>query len=320
VVHVMDDFTLDVVLDTLDTVNDLAWYFEAKEQLVASGRLVHAAGEEEVLAFYLKNTDATGRHAFVFEDDTARVGFREGIWEDFGRRPERLAQIDANQISYAWDALIDEFIKTTFRGNSTFPTTYTVAQTEVVLRLMASETRTERRALAKALLDAMNRGRDVHSFARVVAQRSGSTGPRHSYVFLTLKRPTEGAFEQYIRMRQYFLKAYCMVFRLQEPSARHIVGIATAPMGAPHSGEDLICLDGTLWDDDAQAEAEELKREFKLLTNTRGYGYSDSEYPSLPPPAKLNYAKGRSRNLLCPCGSGRKVKNCEGSEYHAAKM
>src|SRR5260221_10340220 len=100
---------------------------------------------------------------------------------------------------------------------------------------MASETRTERRYLEKALQDAMNRGRGVHSFARVIAQRVGSIGPRHSYVFLTLKRPTEGTFEQYIRMRQYYLRAYCMVFRLQEPSARHIVGIATAPMGAPHA-------------------------------------------------------------------------------------
>lgn len=158
-VHVMDDFTLDVVLRTVDTVSDLAGYLEAKEELITSGRLIHAAGEEELLAHYLKNADETGRHIFAMRGDATHISLGEGVWENFQTRPERLAQLKANRVSYAWDALINEFIKTALTGNRFFPTDYTVAQTEAVLRLMASESRTERRALAKALLEALDLGR-----------------------------------------------------------------------------------------------------------------------------------------------------------------
>jgi hypothetical protein len=128
---------------------------------------------------------------------------------------------------------------------------------------------------------------------------------------MTLKRPANASLEEYVRVRVELLKAYCMVFRLHEPSAKQIVGIATAPRDEPHSGEDLVCLDGTKWDDEMEAEAKRLKQEFSILTKATRHDFSDSEYPRLPPPqAKVNHAKGRNRNLQCPCGSGRKVKKC----------
>jgi hypothetical protein len=39
-VHVVDDFSLDAVLDTLDTTADFAAYLERKEALIGSGRLI----------------------------------------------------------------------------------------------------------------------------------------------------------------------------------------------------------------------------------------------------------------------------------------
>ena len=310
-VHVMDDYTLDVVLRTVDTVSDLARYLQAKEELITSGRLVFAPGEEELLAYYLKKADDTGRHIFVIPEDATHLSLGEGIWEDFQARPERLAQLKADEVSYAWDVLINRFTKLAFTGNPRFPTDHTVAEAEAVLRLMASECRTERRGLAKALLEAIELGRKGDRFARVVVERGGSLGPRHNYVFMTLKRPTDATLEEYVLVRQALLRAYCMVLRLHHPSSKQIVGIATSPNGEPHSGEDLVCLDGTKWDDEMAAEAERLKQEFEILTNFTRHEYSDSEYPAVPsPPAKFDYTKGRNRNVLCPCGSGRKVKKC----------
>jgi hypothetical protein len=321
-VHVMDDFTLDVVLRTVDTVSDLAGYLQAKEELITSDRLIFAPGEEELLAYYLKNADETGRHIFAMPKEATHISLGEGFWDDFQRRPERLAQLKANEVSYAWDVLINKFVKLALTGNPLFPTDYTVAQTEAVLRLMASECRTERRGLARALLDTVELGRKGDRFARVLAERSGSLGPRHNYVFMTLKRPSYATLEEYVLVRQELLKAYCMVLRLHHPSAKQIVGIATSPNGEPYSGEDLVCLDGTKFDDEMATEAERLKQEFEILTNFTRHEYNDREYPVVPPPqVKLKHrAKGRNRNLLCPCGSGKKVKKCEGSEYHAAKM
>lgn len=66
---------------------------------------------------------------------------------------------------------------------------------------MASESRTERRALAKALLEALDLGRKGDWFARVLAERNGTAGPRHNYVFMTLKRPANASLEEYVRVR-----------------------------------------------------------------------------------------------------------------------
>lgn len=106
------------------------------------------------------------------------------------------------------------------------------------------------------------------------------------------------------------MKAYCMVFRLHEPSAKQIVGIATSPRGEPRSGEDLVCLDGTRWDEEIEAEAKRLKQELGILTKATRHEFSDSEYPRLPPSWATLNAKGRNRNLQCPCRSGRPVKKC----------
>jgi hypothetical protein len=310
-VHVMDDYTLDVVLRTVDTVSDLARYLQAKEELISSGRLIFAPGEEELLAYYLKKTDDTGRHVFAIPGDATHISLGEGIWEDFQARPERLAQLKADEVSYAWDVLINRFTKLAFTGNPRFPTDYTVAQSEAVLRLMASETRTERRGLAKAFLEAIELGRKGDRFARVLVERGGTSGPRHNYVFMTLKRPAGATLKEYVLVRKELLKAYCMVFRLHHPAAEEIVGIATSPNGEPHAGEDLVCLDGTKWDEEMAVEAERLRQEYEILTNVTRHEYSDREYPAVPsPPIKFDYAKGRNRNLPCPCGSGMTVKKC----------
>jgi hypothetical protein len=306
-VHVMDDVTLDIVLSTVDTVSDLADYLEAKERLIASGKLLHAAGEEEILAHYLKNTDSNGKHAFLIPDDVTTVTFDEGIWEAFQRRPERLRQIEANKPSYAWDVLIDEFAKHMLGGTHHYRSDHTVAELEMALRMMAAESRTDRRALAKALLSVLKRGQDHDRFTRVVTGRNGASGRVTNYVFMTLKRKPDHDPNKYRVVRHKLLAWCCMVCRMQYPTVTDVVGIATSPRNAEHSGEDLVYLDGSDWTPENDAEAKELQKKWGLLTNLRQTEFTETEYP----PNDVNYAKGRNRNLACPCGSGRKVKKCD---------
>ena len=176
---------------------------------------------------------------------------------------------------------------------------------------MAAENRTERRALAQALLGAMRRGRDSDRFTRAVVGGAGA-GERAQYIFLSLKRPPDTTAEVYRQARARFLKVHCQVFRGQQPSAKHIIGIATEPLPEAEStddwhGEDLAYLDGTNWSEAEQAEAERLSRDLNLLTNVRRHNFSVKEYPV---ETRVDYAKGRSRNLPCPCGSGKKAKRC----------
>ena len=64
-VHVMDDVTLDVILDELNTVVDFTEYLTKKAAFVRSGHLRSAAGEQDLLAYYAIRLNAEGDHDFV---------------------------------------------------------------------------------------------------------------------------------------------------------------------------------------------------------------------------------------------------------------
>lgn len=63
-VHVLDDTTLDILMLELDTVSDFVSYLDKKEELIRKGPTLLAAGEEELLSNYLRNTDDLHRHCF----------------------------------------------------------------------------------------------------------------------------------------------------------------------------------------------------------------------------------------------------------------
>lgn len=97
-VHVFDDTSLDIVMKTVDTISDFISYLERKETFIASDKLVSAAGEEELLAYYLQHTNAIGMHDFELEPNLTGIVIGEGLWERFENHPQRKAQIEANKI------------------------------------------------------------------------------------------------------------------------------------------------------------------------------------------------------------------------------
>ena len=306
-IHVIDDFSLDILLKTLDTVEDLALYLQRKEEFLQSGRLISAAGEEELLAYYLRRIDTSGRHCFEHPTDKSNILIAEGLWSNFQKHPERFAQLEENAISYSWDRLIDQFAKHLLEDTQYYRTHPSVSEQEKGFRFLARENRTRRRMLAKALNSCLTRGNENDRFARVVMP--SISGDPH-YVFLTLK-PREGrTYEEYRTVRGNLLEAYCMATRLKFPKAKDIIGIATEP-GSHEGGrsEDFIYLDASKWSNELEAEALGLQSELGLLTNLRKVESMEPEYPLY---RNQRQGKGRNRNRPCPCGSGLKYKRCCG--------
>lgn len=143
-VHVFDDTTLNIVMAAVDTISDFAAYLEKKERFLDSSLRVAAAGEEELLAQYLKRLNGNGEHDFVVPEGYDTVNYVEGIWNDFARNPQRLAQLDADRVSYAWDALIEKFTFHLLSRTQYFPTTDSIADQEEAFRFLAREPRTRR--------------------------------------------------------------------------------------------------------------------------------------------------------------------------------
>jgi len=305
-VHVLDDFTLDIVLKTVDTVTDFTNYLTKKQQLFESGNSVMASGEEDLLALYLQKLNEAGEHDFQLSKDQDLIVLAEGFWDRFQIHPDRISQIKANEVSYTWDRLIDTFSKHVLNGTLYFSTHEKISDHETGLKFLAKEPRTRRRALSKSLFTIMER---ANSEGRSVRVLQGASNDEPYYVFLALDRK-DRSFEEYRIVRRDLLISYCFVTKLEFPDAKHVVGIATEPRSYEiNRSEDLIYLDACQWTENNQQEAKRIQKNLGLLSKTKRTKFTEKEYPTRE---IIKGLKGRDRNKPCYCGSGKKYKKCCG--------
>jgi hypothetical protein len=307
-VHVFDDTTLNVVMATLDTITDFTAYLTKKEQFLSGSRVIFAAGEEELLAVYLRKLNESGEHDFVIDGDYDVISFDEGFWETFVQSPERRAQIEKDRISYAWDALIEKFAFYAMTGTQYFTTGRPLREQEVVFRFLAREPRLRRRMLATSLHEVLERSINAAAWSARVMQPLNPGFPH--YVFLFLKRKPGLTDEEYREVRKNLLSDYCNVTKLTHPQATDIIGIGSEAGFPPRRSEDLMYLDASDWSPAQEARAKEIQNRFGLLREVNYERTREYEYPVNSMGRPRNTAP--SRNSPCPCGSRRRYKRCHG--------
>ena len=299
-VHIYDDTTLQILLTTLDTIHDFASYLDKKERLFERMLSVGAAGEEELLAFYLGKLNDEGEHDFILDDDingrcsTDEINglvLEEGFWEEFSQSSERKSQLAANRISYAWDALIEHFSTHILNDTQYIKDPLGARNQEKTVRFLARESRTRRRLLAKALLDLMENSPTSYNAVRVMMP--SKVGDPY-FVFLLVPHLQGKPETEYREVRRNLLASYCMVVKHDYPDAQAIVGIATEPGTDPdtYRSEDAIYFDARDWTEEMEAEALCLKNELGLLTNTRKFASREYEYPT---PKKKSRKRHKSK-------------------------
>ena len=307
-VHVLDDASLDIVMSHCDTAADISSYLQRKEAFVRSGQLLSAAGEEELLAYYLTHTDSFGHHAFIFGNSSAQILLDEGHYSGFATNPQLIAKRSADEKSYLWDSLIEAFSKNVVQSTLYYSSSPEVSHHEQGLRILASEPRVRRRMLANALLEMAHdpNGHELRRL-RVVTGPEGGT----YYAFLCLRHRESETYDEYREVRRNLLLAYARTIRLLLDDAATIVGIGLDfPSPAP-SSEDLLVYDGSSFGPEERAEAERVRKELNLLTDVKEFAAVEHEYPSAP--TSRDQARARSslhRNAPCPCGSGKKYREC----------
>jgi hypothetical protein len=310
-VHVIDDFSLDILLTTLDTAPDLARYLQLRAEFIDSGKLGIAAGEEDLLAHYLRHANDEGRHHFYVPSDVTSIVIGADTWSHFSVHPQYQAKLEADQVSYAWDHLIETFTKHLLEGSQYQIPEYrlvdpSIATQEKGLRFLARESRFRRRMLSKALLGLIRNGNEHGKAARIVTPMY--LGEPY-YVFLSLQHPADRSYEVYRRGRARLLEAYCLATRLEYHNAQYVIGIATEPLDSYGRSEDMCVLDGNSWSEELAKEADALKKEFGIFTGLKQTPFHELEYPL---ERNQQTSKGRHRNQTCACGSGRKYKKCCG--------
>ena len=243
-------------MSELDTVDDFVRYLSAKEAFVRSGQLLSAAGEEDLLAYYLQRIDArTGAHGFAFDGEPTQVVI-DNFWELFIRRAEYVGKKAADRISYVWDRMIESIAKHAVSGTLMFGSERPLGDHERGLRLLASEGRVARRAMSRLLEDMFARATERDMFARSILEAGGKS---HGYVFMTFRRAAAfGSEEGYRAARSVALHDYCEVVKLRAPATKLLVGLA---FGAEpdDASIDLVICDFEGWTDADARRAEEIR-------------------------------------------------------------
>ena len=276
-VHVFDEITLDVVLQTLDTITDFTNYLVKKERFLSAQIKVYIPGEEELLAYYFQKLNEFGEHDFVLpQDDLNFLLLEEGFWEDFITSPERLSQLEADRISYSWDALIETFNKNILEDTQHYAYPAGAINQEKIVKFLARENRTRRRMLMRSLYEIIGKT-PAHMLGARVATSSRRGDPYYVFVLV----PVSGTLsrEDYREMRRNLLHSYCMVVKLIFPDAEDIIGFATEAGRGEHGSEDLIYLDARYWTEEDQAQAEEFHNEVGLLKNLNRFATQEFEFP-----------------------------------------
>jgi len=258
-VHVFDEASLDIVMRELDTVSDFTEYLDKRATFLRSGHLERAHGEEDLLAYYAIRINEEGDHDFTAPEgyswaDVESVTIGAGNWSRYIDNPQYLAKKEADEISYLWDGLIENFTDHLLGGTTiVLPGhTYSLTDSELALRHMALQNRFYRRGHSEAIFNALEIGRKREIFFRALLAPPESPRRETGFFFMTMKylewMDDKGGYEKYRQMRTFYLQTYAQALLIKHQHLERIIGIAMEP---PEEGrgasEDIIYASQTEW-------------------------------------------------------------------------
>ncbi|HLH88367.1 MAG TPA: hypothetical protein VKX28_07910 [Xanthobacteraceae bacterium] len=259
-VHVLDDFTLHVLMKELDTISDLTSYLSKKEAFIAADGLALSHGEEELLCYYLFG-DGSGERGFFLREDH-QVVVESGHWEGISTHPLYLAKKEVDRVSYGWDTLIETFGRQYLNDTLLVGGNEDINDFQAGLAIMAKMPRAARRWLANSfkehLANCHRRGlARGQAYSRFIEW--GDVG----YVFEVMDAPpkarmSEVADAEFRLQRRIMAQAACLTKKAQYPSLAHVVGIACESTLVGGRPIDLVYFDvGKM----SEADIAELRQE-----------------------------------------------------------
>lgn len=313
-VHVLDEFSLEVVMDEMDTITDFLAYLKAREGFLNQvNTVVVAAGEEQLIAAYISNGDDSG-HPFlpnaVGPAQPDLVMFDDSHYPGLIRRPEYQAKRAQDERSRAWDDLIEKLIRLGDPRLVHPEIEQPNFETEQALRLMAAESRFRRHLLTEALVGMLEAAVNEpgRRRARVFSTREQ---PDLVYIFLVTPRLSSETDDEYRKHRVAMLHAYCRCAKLRFPQSDTFIGLGLDHPARDYemSSEDVIVFTCHEYSPEEKIEAERFQRELGILGDglVMKEGYA-TEYP--PAPAVQRLQVGPNKNDK---GKKRKAKLAKAS-------
>ncbi len=314
-VHVLDEISLEFVLEHLDTTADLVEYLTAKERFFRRPRAISICGEEDALAMYFSNPVSKIGYDFPTldgEDNALAMCFAGGYWDEFVETTaytDWRADVDASRV---WDEFVERCIYFSPHGPETWDKDITPETSEILLRMLASTSRIERRFMSAKVVEMIT---DPNLSRPGMLRRSycSPLKPGHPhFTFLVMQAEGDHPWKaNYREARREMLQAQMTVVRAMDSAVTDLVGIGLNAATDRNAGEDYVYLDGREWSDEMQLEALRTQKELQIFTNHTKEELSIRDFQRVQrrtpaPPDRVPW----ERNRRCFCGSGRMYKNC----------
>ncbi len=267
-------------------------------------------GEEDLLAHYYLNFDESRNKHFIgtSEKDINCVMIGEGEWKDFIELEIYKRKKIADKISYHWDRLIQITCQNTLDGTIGG---FSPLMGRSAINEMAKEPRFHRRALSERMIQSIRNFPETPQRLMRNMSFMPSFYKDKGYVFLQLKVDGITKFEnEYRSKRQAMLKVACGAAKNKFDHLKTVVGIAIdAPKYSRTNAEDFILMDCSVWTDEQREYYEEANEGLAFFKTGVVEQRTVSEFPDSRRPRVQKQIKV-GRNAQCPCGSGKKYKNC----------
>ena len=270
-IHILNETSLEILMNELDTITDFIDYLQSKEKLILSNNMFAAYGEEEILTAYLENA-----HNLEFNEENILI--QEGIWNEHKASERYLLKKQENEISYFWDSIIEHFTKEMLSNNLVGQSKDNPLEMEIVLRFMASESRLQRRVLSKSFIDGLKITKGEPSAKRYQKTEEDSN---KAYAFILFNQPSDMSYNEYVKLREYMLYEYMMAVKSKEKYLKDIIGLARESFDVSNCTYSLLYLNCSDWDKEQQLKAEKLCEVggyFKPDILTKTYS-EEQEYP-----------------------------------------
>lgn len=243
-VHIFDEISLEVLMHEMSTVKDFVDYLGARKAFMLNPNTAFtSAGEEQLIASYLMNSDEK-KAAFLpdFEATPDYISFDETIYPGLISRPEYREMHGQNKVSGFWDALIEKFITVGDPSISGLGANQQNHETELALRLMASETRFMRRELSRNFFEMMELAK-AGEYVRRARTLATLQAQGLLYIFLACPKLEGQSGEEYRQYRSMLLLSYAQCAKLKFTDAKTIIALGfDHPLKDYQGGSEDICV------------------------------------------------------------------------------
>ncbi|MDR3571911.1 MAG: hypothetical protein P4L81_07060 [Candidatus Pacebacteria bacterium] len=267
--HIFDEGSINTVLAELNTMPDFIAYLNAKLVMLNSGTFQSASSEVDMLAQYLWN----GR-SFPIVDRPYFL--KSGLWQEIEANAAFLAGRAENEISFFWDNLIEHITKHFINRTLEVGNELKINEYEMIFRVMASETRFDRRVLTKAIWQRAEAAQTGSIASLLPSQQSDVI-----YVLLIVPRTQGSSYEARRKLRAEELWARCIATKAARPEKRFIIGIALDAPGEGGGSEDFVYLDTIDWGDEQMRLARRVREESQYFIEGKAIETPlyEEEYP-----------------------------------------